>query len=305
MAAEQRKLLEQLMGDQLMGPSASRSTQLSLTDPKVCRSFIAGTCPHDLFTNTKQDLGTCSKVHSENLKIEYDALSKEEKGRMGFEYDYWRDMQRYIDDCNRRIDAAQRRLEKTPDEIRMTNDLLKQISTHHQSITSTLLEISTLGSLSLVSRALSEYHTALQPLKQQKDSLERDLKALSDTSGPSGHQKLQVCDVCGAYLSRLDNDRRLADHFYGKMHLGYAQMRREAEKLRETMKGRAPPVRDEGRGQDAPHDAGYGVYGGRGGGFGRGGGGRGGGGGYGGGGRGGGFRGRGGGGGGGGYGGRW
>ncbi len=35
-----------------------------------------------------------------------------------------------------------------------------------------------------------------------------------------------MCDVCGAYLSRLDNDRRLADHFYGKMHLGYAQMRK-------------------------------------------------------------------------------
>ena len=35
---------------------------------------------------------------------------------------------------------------------------------------------------------------------------------------PSGAQsKLQVCDVCGAYLSRLDNDRRLADHFAGKV----------------------------------------------------------------------------------------
>jgi len=46
---------------------------------------------------------------------------------------------------------------------------------------------------------------------------QRELKALSDSAGPSGHQKLQVCDVCGAYLSRLDNDRRLADHFYGKV----------------------------------------------------------------------------------------
>ena len=38
----------------------------------------------------------------------------------------------------------------------------------------------------------------------------------------SGLQRpeLQVCDVRGAYLSRLDNDRRLADHFYGKMHHG-------------------------------------------------------------------------------------
>lgn len=40
---------------------------------------------------------------------------------------------------------------------------------------------------------------------------------MTDTSGASGHQKLRVCDVCGAYLSVLDSDRRLADHFGGKV----------------------------------------------------------------------------------------
>lgn len=106
-----------------MGAGASsRHAQLSLTDPKVCRSFLVGTCPHDLFTNTKQDLGPCPRVHSEPLKTEYE--SAPDKSKYGFEYDYMRDMQKYIDECNRRIDAAQRRLEKTPDEIRQTNDLV-------------------------------------------------------------------------------------------------------------------------------------------------------------------------------------
>lgn len=108
-----------------MGGSAStRATQLSMTDPKVCRSYIVGTCPHDLFTNTKQDLGPCPRVHSEGLKVEYESLPEKERQRYGFEYDYMRDLQKYIDDCNRRIDAAQRRLEKTPDEIRQTNVLV-------------------------------------------------------------------------------------------------------------------------------------------------------------------------------------
>jgi LUC7 N_terminus len=48
-------------------------------------------------------------------------------------------------------------------------------------------------------------------------SLQRELQQLTDTSGASGHQKLRVCDVCGAYLSVLDSDRRLADHFGGKV----------------------------------------------------------------------------------------
>jgi hypothetical protein len=46
---------------------------------------------------------------------------------------------------------------------------------------------------------------------------QRELQQLTDTSGASGHQKLRVCEVCGAYLSVLDSDRRLADHFGGKV----------------------------------------------------------------------------------------
>lgn len=113
---------------------------------------------------------------------------------------------------------------------------------------------------------------------QTKGEKERELKALSDTSGPSGHQKLQVCDVCGAYLSRLDNDRRLADHFYGKMHLGYAQMRKTYEELQKELKSRPPPVRQEEGdrpGARGGYEGGYGDgggWGGRGRGGGRGGG---------------------------------
>ncbi|KAE8132583.1 hypothetical protein BDV38DRAFT_207451 [Aspergillus pseudotamarii] len=244
MAAEQRKLLEQLMGaDQLMGTGApSRNAQLSITDPKVCRSYLVGTCPHDLFTNTKQDLGPCPKVHSEGLKTEYETASAAEKAKWGFDFDYMRDMQKYIEDCDRRIDSAQRRLEKTPDEIRQTNNLLKQISDYTKTINGGLLEISVLGETGSVAQAYNELHK-IRTAKHQKETCERELKNLQDTSGPSGHQKLQVCDVCGAYLSRLDNDRRLADHFFGKMHMGYSDMRKTYKKLSEELKGRPPPVR--------------------------------------------------------------
>lgn len=63
-------------------------------------------------------------MHSEGLKTEYELASAAEKAKWGFEFDYMRDMQKYIDDCDRRIDSAQRRLEKTPDEIRQTNNLV-------------------------------------------------------------------------------------------------------------------------------------------------------------------------------------
>jgi DNA repair exonuclease SbcCD ATPase subunit len=262
-----------------MGAGASsRSAQLSITDPKVCRSFLVGTCPHDLFTNTKQDLGPCPKVHSEPLKAEYEAASPAEKAKWGFDYDYMRDLQKYIDECNRRIDVAQRRLEKTPDEIRQTNALLKQISDLSKSIEAGLLEIQVLGEQSEVSRAYEEFFRIRQAM-QTKGDKERELKALSDTSGPSGHQKLQVCDVCGAYLSRLDNDRRLADHFYGKMHLGYAQMRKTYDAFPKELKTRSRPLAEDSEGPSGRgYDGGYGDggFGGRSGGYGGRGGGRGG-----------------------------
>jgi hypothetical protein len=127
-------ITEQLMGEQLMSGPGTRAPQVPITDNKVCRSYLVGTCPHDLFTNTKQDFGPCPKLHNEGLKAEYEAADAEQKAKWGFEYDYLRDMQKYVDECNRRIDSAQRRLEKTPDEIRQTNALVSFLYVYYAAL---------------------------------------------------------------------------------------------------------------------------------------------------------------------------
>jgi RNA-binding protein Luc7-like 2 len=53
------------------------------------------------------------------------------------------------------------------------------------------------------------------------------------------NKKLRVCDICGSFLSILDSDKRLADHFMGKQHIGYQLMRDTLEAIktrRETKK---------------------------------------------------------------------
>lgn len=45
-------------------------------------------------------------------------------------------------------------------------------------------------------------------------------------------QKLRVCEVCSAYLGIHDNDRRLADHFGGKLHLGFIKIREKLSDLK-------------------------------------------------------------------------
>lgn len=63
--------------------------------------------------------------------------------------------------------------------------------------------------------------TKAEALKLEKQEKERELNNLTETAGASGHQKLRVCDICGAYLSVLDSDRRLADHFGGKVRVSF------------------------------------------------------------------------------------
>ena len=36
--------------------------------------FLAKLCPHDLFRNTKADLGSCGGQHDDDVKIEFDQL---------------------------------------------------------------------------------------------------------------------------------------------------------------------------------------------------------------------------------------
>ncbi|CCG83904.1 protein of unknown function [Taphrina deformans PYCC 5710] len=250
MAAEQRKLLEQLMGSNIMTSSGSQATQF--TDAKVCRSYLVGDCPHDMFVATKMDLGLCPKIHSEQLKIDYQQASLTRE--YGYEYDYQRDLAKYVEDCNRRIEQAQRRLERSPEEIAKSNALTGEIAKLEEAMDLTLQEVEVLGELGHVTRAIDEYYT-VEKLRVDKESREQDLTNIN--SGADDHQKLQVCDVCGAYLSKLDNDRRLADHFGGKLHQGYFRMRTAADANNAVIEkkralGIAPPQRrdEEDRGHD-------------------------------------------------------
>lgn len=115
---------EQLMGSENMTGNFNSANQLSLEDPKVCRSYIVGTCPYDLFVNTRLDVGPCDKVHNESLKNEYKELDEDRKRKLNFEWSYLQEMRKHVDECDRRIQGAQQRLEKTPDEIRRTNQIV-------------------------------------------------------------------------------------------------------------------------------------------------------------------------------------
>lgn len=233
MAAEQRKLLLNLMGADALDPRAPRRQSVNLYNPRICHSFLVGTCPHDIFIGTKQDIGPCSKQHLESYKMEYQAQKLRGHEFPEFDLDYERDLERYVLDCNRRIENANRRLERTPEDIAKMNETTRELEDLDAALALALQEVELLGETGEISKAAETQDSSVEILRAQRAAKEKELRQLAEQSGFSGHQKLQVCTQCGAYLSRLDNDRRLADHFIGKIHQGHRQMREAYKEIRE------------------------------------------------------------------------
>ena len=70
----------------------------------------------------------------------------------------------------------------------------------------------------------------VEELKKEKEAAEDDYRNSMPASSYQ-QQKLRVCEVCCAYLGIHDNDRRLADHFGGKLHLGFIEIREKLANL--------------------------------------------------------------------------
>ncbi|KAK0525957.1 splicing factor [Tilletia horrida] len=220
-AEVQRMLLEKIMGPEAMGTAQSN---LHFTDPKVCRNFLCAVCPHELFSNTKVDLGPCPRSHMAKLRDEYKAALDRGERYPQFELEYDQNIRTFIADIDRKINANKRRLEQTPEEMAKFSNLMREISEIETAEQAAMAEVERLGEAGEVDASLAELAKA-EALKEEKAGKQKELQNLNENSGASGHQKLRVCDVCGAYLSILDSDRRLADHFGGKMHLGYLKLR--------------------------------------------------------------------------------
>lgn len=231
MADEQRALLEQLMGkDALISPQV-RHRDVEMASPRVCKAFLVGDCPHDLFSATKLNIGKCPLLHLEKHKLEYEYLTKKGNRFPEFEYEYYKTLRKYIEEIDFTIAAALRRLEHTPEEKAKIATVTRELDSVDTTIGLMTSEITHLGKAGEVHKALQE-NAKLDALLRKRELLAEQARVIAENVGQSSQQRLQPCEICGAYLSRLDSDRRLADHYVGKIHLGYVQMRVAFDELK-------------------------------------------------------------------------
>ncbi|XP_047071619.1 putative RNA-binding protein Luc7-like 2 isoform X3 [Lolium rigidum] len=305
-----RKQLDVLMGANRNGDV--REVNRKYFDRDVCRLFLAGLCPHDLFQLTKMDLGPCPKVHSLQLRKDYEEVKA--KGSENFDRELEDMIDRLIVECERKIQRALKRLadedakaaiaisvsEVTLDEevLRLSKEIkekMKEVDTFdfegktddkikamevveelrskradmqatllldafnkdrasippsapaqiaplppppppdartQELINEKLSKAEALGEQGMVDEAqkVLEEAEALKKLAASRQEPASDPSKYTVADVRITDQKLRLCDICGAFLSVYDNDRRLADHFGGKLHLGYMLIR---EKLKE------------------------------------------------------------------------
>ncbi|KAG6752095.1 hypothetical protein POTOM_044314 [Populus tomentosa] len=136
------------------------------------------------------------------------------------------------------------KLKKAEDLDKENNALEKNTSINFINVLLGLVELGFVNSQNLIhssgeqgmvdeaQRALEEAE-ALKKLPARQDPTV-DSSKYSAADVRITDQKLRVCDICGAFLSVYDSDRRLADHFGGKLHLGYMQIREKLTELQEN-----------------------------------------------------------------------
>ncbi|KAL7148448.1 hypothetical protein ABFS83_06G179200 [Erythranthe nasuta] len=325
-----RKQLDVLMGANRNGDTEEVSRKYY--DRDVCRLFLAGLCPHELFQLTKMDKGPCPKIHSLQLRKEYQEAKAKDVDN--YDKDLEDNIDRLIVECDRKISRALKRLDEedakaaiaisvsevtqapeiieiskqikekmkeadqsdlegnTDMKIRALEELDELRATRADKQATLLLDafnrdraslpqpLTNAQQLTPVPAAISDPHIQEminEKLKKAEELGEQGMvdeaqKALEEAEAlkklPARQepvldsskytaadvritdQKLRVCDICGAFLSVYDSDRRLADHFGGKLHLGYMLIREKLADLQEERDKKRKAYEEDRRSRD-------------------------------------------------------
>ncbi|KAF2367850.1 Luc7-related [Trinorchestia longiramus] len=234
-----------MMLDQLMGTTRNGETnehQVKFTDPRVCKSFLLACCPHEILSSTRMDLGDCPNIHDVALRADYEAAVKSKD--YYYDIDAMEHLQSFINDCDRRTEASKKRLEETQEELsaevaakaNKVHDLAEQIGQK-------LAKAEQLGADSMVEESM-KLMEEVEDLRKRKATAEQEYRNSMPVSSYQ-QQKLRVCEVCSAYLGIHDNDRRLADHFGGKLHLGFIKIREKLDELKSSVESRREKRRED------------------------------------------------------------
>ena len=239
-------MLDELMGrNRNLAPDDAANRETKWSDQEVCRYYLVLFCPHDLFTNTKADMGPCGKIHDDDLKKKFfDDNESYKKGQ--YLDEFLRFCQKSLSDLQSRIKKAKERLLLTQqaEEAKLNaggagvsggqnREIDEKIILLSEKISALVAEAEQAGCRGDVEEAQGLMKLCDQ-LREERDTLRRTV-AVSNYGNDYGtiQKAMEVCDICGAFLIVGDAQQRIDDHLLGKQHVGYARLRTAVDEVME------------------------------------------------------------------------
>ncbi|KAF7732053.1 Luc7-like protein 3 [Apophysomyces ossiformis] len=199
-------------------------------DESVCKHYLVSFCPSQLFTNTKSDLGPCDKIHNDRLKERYQ--NAPDKNKYPFEADFYDYLNKLIMDLARRIRQGKGRLNIQCD------DKSAEARKEEREEKMVLLDVKIKELLQKSEEAGEEGRVQeATELTGQVEKLQEELEHLRNNEDDSIklEKRMEVCQVCGAFLVTNDSSDRLEAHYQGKQHQGYLKIRDTLEQMKEKV----------------------------------------------------------------------
>eukprot|EP00479_Gromia_sphaerica_P008296 TRINITY_DN308_c0_g3_i2.p1 TRINITY_DN308_c0_g3~~TRINITY_DN308_c0_g3_i2.p1 ORF type:complete len:333 (+),score=116.51 TRINITY_DN308_c0_g3_i2:111-1001(+) len=235
----QRKLLDQLMGvDRNLNMDDRPTRKRTWRDDSTCKYYICGFCPHDLFANTKSDLGVCEDIHDAKLKAAF--IAEDAEARRPYQNRFVRFLNSLIDDLDRKIRRGNDRIQLTgphgankaaDDEELKKAKMIKDLTAHIEQL---LKQMEELGEVGKVDESQGLLKLVEQLQKEKHDLLMAEVASKSQTSQ---EKRMKVCEVCGAFLVINDAESRVQSHLEGKQHMGYKKIRDALEEFQKKRDG--------------------------------------------------------------------
>ncbi|XAR71814.1 hypothetical protein NMG60_11018245 [Bertholletia excelsa] len=222
----QRALLDELMGAARNLTEEERRGYKEITwdDKEVCGLYMVRFCPHDLFVNTRSDLGPCPKIHDPKLKESFEKSPRHDSYVPRFEAELAHFCEKLVMDLDRRVRRGRERLAQegeVPPPPPISAEKSEQLSVLEEKIKILLEQVENLGEAGKVDEA--------EALMRKVDALNAEKTALTQQSQNvlmlAQEKKMALCEICGSFLVANDAAERTQSHVTGKQHVGYGLVR--------------------------------------------------------------------------------
>ncbi|XP_028097703.1 luc7-like protein 3 [Camellia sinensis] len=223
----QRALLDELMGSARNLTEEERKGYKEITwdDKEVCGMYMVRFCPHDLFVNTRSDLGPCPKIHDLKLKESFEKSPRHDSYVPRFEAELAHFCEKLVMDLDRRVRRGRERIDQEvegpPPPI--SGEKSEQLSVLEEKIKNLLDQVETLGEAGKVDEA--------EALMRKVETLNAEKTAFTQQSPTdkvlmiAQEKKMALCEICGSFLVANDAAERTQSHVTGKQHIGYGMVR--------------------------------------------------------------------------------